>query len=75
MGNSVPRAVRRLQAKADLFRMLARHTQSLVERERLMEMAENEDRKIREGQSPHEAWTDLTGVGRVPLRLVIASAI
>ena len=75
MGNSVPGAVRRVQAKADLFRMLARHTQSLVDRRRLVEMAENEDRKIVDGQSSDDAWTDLVTGSRIPLHLAFAGAV
>jgi hypothetical protein len=59
MGRRLPRSVRRLQAKADLYRILARNTQSLVERQVLLRMAQDQDRKILEELSP--GWRNSIG--------------
>ena len=55
MGELVSREIRRLRLRADCFRILARHTEGVVKRTRLMEMAEAEDRKIAEAESRNEA--------------------
>jgi hypothetical protein len=55
MGELVDREIRRLRIRADCFRILARHTQGVVKRTRLIEMAEEEDRKVAEAEMAKEA--------------------
>ena len=55
MGELVSREIRRLRLRADCFRILARHTEGVVKRTRLMEMAEVEDRKIAEAESRNDS--------------------
>ena len=58
MGELVSREIRRLRLRADCFRILARHTDGVVKRTRLMEMAEAEDRKITEAESRNDSCNE-----------------
>src|SRR5436190_8369757 len=54
----VSREIRRLRIRADCFRILARHAEGVVKRTELLEMAEDEDRKIVEAELQNEAGGD-----------------
>jgi hypothetical protein len=55
MGELISREIRRFRIRADSFRILARHTRDTVQRTRLLELAEAEDRKIVEAELQNEA--------------------
>jgi len=51
MGQLVSREIRRLELRAACFRVLARRSQGVVQRARLVQWAEAEERNIAELQS------------------------
>lgn len=61
LGKLVNKELRLLELRAACFQILARHTQDVVARSHLLELAEEQDEKIAAVKSRSEIWHDVQG--------------